>query len=301
VARDSNSNYLKTGHSLASNFYMDYLTRLAEDPRVEGANWHPIFKMLDDHRVGRFLRTRGYEHHQFGAWWVGTYDNPTADSNRPHGFSEFNMMYLRRTIVLPIFHLLPDTPLTMRLDWDNAQCQRVQPQLDEIERLGGGSRPVYVFAHILVPHGPPVFAPDGRCLTLAESKARGEERGYIEQVAYVDKMIEDLVTALQADDRPAPVIIIQADEGPFPERDDSVPWQEAPAEELRIKTGILNAFYFPDGDYSALRQDITPVNTYRVTFNKVFGTDFAQLPDRVYAFPNDDAIYEVHDVTERVR
>ena len=35
-ARDSFSNYLSTGHSLASTFHMDYLTELAADPRVSG-------------------------------------------------------------------------------------------------------------------------------------------------------------------------------------------------------------------------------------------------------------------------
>ena len=45
------------------------------------------------------------------------------------------MTYLRRTILMPVFHLLPDTPLTMRLDWDNGQCQRVARQVEEIKAL----------------------------------------------------------------------------------------------------------------------------------------------------------------------
>ena len=194
VARDSYSNYLSTGHSLASTFSMDYLDALADDPRVFANDWHPIFEMLDDNRVGRFLRGRGYEHHQFGSWWVGTYHNPFADSNRPLGFSEFDMTYLRRTILMPVFLLLPDRPFTRRLDWDNGQCRRVARQIEEIKPLGDGDRPVYVFAHILVPHGPEVFTPDGRCLTRAEATARGERQGYAEQVGYADAIIEDLVT-----------------------------------------------------------------------------------------------------------
>lgn len=300
LARESHSNYLKTGHSLASTFAMDHLTGLAKDPRLGGRNWHPIFKMLDDHRVGRFLRNRGYEHHQYGSWWVGTFNNPLADSNRPMGFSEFNLMYLRRTVALPIFQLLPEMNFTKYLDWDNGQCQRVGRQIEEIKMLGGGARPTYVFAHVLVPHGPYVFTADGGCLSRSGAGARGKHQGFIDQIAYADVMIEDLVISLQTRDRPA-VILIQADEGPFPERDSEVPWQEAPAEELRIKTGILNAYYFPSGDYSALRSDITPVNSYRLLFNTIFGTKFLPVPDRIYAFPNDNAIWELHDVTARVR
>ncbi len=302
VVPDSHSNYLKTGHSLASTFYMDYLEALADDSRVTADNWHPIFRMLDDTRVVRFLRARGYDFIQFGSWWVGTFASPTADANWPMGFSEFNMHYLRRTMVLPVFQLLPRTPFTMRLDWDNGQCQRVARQVERIKAIGAEDRdrPVYVFAHILVPHGPEVFTTDGRCLTNAEYRARGERQGYIDQIAYANVIIEDIVTTLQDDDRPQPVILIQADEGPFPKRDYSVEWQDAPAEELRIKTGILNALYIPGEDYRLLRDDMTPVNSYRAVFDTVFGTDLGQLPDRIYTFPNDRRIYEFQDVTERV-
>jgi hypothetical protein len=301
VARDSFANQMSTGHSLASTFHMDHLTELAADPRVQGSNWHPIFAMVDDNRVGRFLRGRGYEHHQFGSWWVGSHHNPNAESNQPFGLSEFDMTYWRRTILMPVLLLLPDRPWTRRLDWDNGQCQRVARQLEEIKRLRRGERPLYVFVHILVPHGPFVFGPDGRCLGMPESEARGEPRGYAEQVAYADSIIEDLVTTILAEDRPPAAMLIQADEGPIPPHDVSIPWQEATVEELRTKYGILNAFYFPDGDYGRLRQDISPVNTYRVLFGNLFGIDLPDLPDRMFAFPDYTKIYEFHDVTDRVR
>ena len=301
LARASNSNYLKTGHSLASTFYMDYLDLLADDPRLAPSNWHVIYRMLEDHRVARFLKARGYDFIQFGSWWVGTFDNPAADENHPHGFSEFNMLYLRRTMLRPIFHVLPDTPLTMRLDWDNAQCQRVARQIEEIKAIGKREKPVYVFAHILVPHGPYNFTTDGRCITREESIERGEPQGYLDQIAYANRIIEDVVTALQAEDREPPVILIQADEGPFPSRDYSVPWQDSPADVLRIKTGILNAYYFPNRDYSGLSNDITPVNSYRVLFNTYFGTQLPRLTDRIFAFPTDFRLYEFHDVTAKVR
>ncbi|WP_265516731.1 sulfatase-like hydrolase/transferase [Nitratireductor luteus] len=300
VARLSNSNYQKTGHSLASTFYMDYLDLLA-DAQIEGGNWRPIYAMLDDHRVGRFLKSRGYEFIQFGSWWGGTFDSSLADENRPHGFSEFNMIYLRRTILRPLFHALPDTDLTMRLDWDNAQCQRVSDQIAEIKEIGERDHPLYVFAHILVPHGPFVFAPDGRCLSQKEAAERGSAQGYVDQIAYANQIIREIVATLQSRDTDPPVILIQADEGPFPEHDWKGDWHEAPADALQIKTGILNAYYFPNSAYDQLFPDITSVNTYRVVFNAHFGTDYSLLPDRIFAFPNTNRLYEFHDVTDTVR
>ena len=301
VARDSNSNYQKTGHSLASTLYMDYLNLLGDDPRAKGSNWRPIYEMLDETRASKFLISQGYDFLQFGSWWVGTYDNPLAKENHPHGFSEFEMIYLRTTAALPVSHILPRRPLTMRLDWDNAQCQRVGPQVEEIKAIGERDKPVYVFAHFLVTHGPFVFTPEGRCLTLQEQIKRGEDQGYVDGIAYANKIIEEIVTTLQSPDREPPIIIIQADEGPFPERDWSIPWQDSPVDDLRIKTGILNAYFFPNKDYGSLRSDITPVNSYRVVFNNYLGANFPILPDRIFFFPNDANIYEFHDVTEKIR
>lgn len=300
VATESYSNYLKTAPSLASTFHMDYLDFLANDARVPPDSWHPMFEMLDDHRVGRFLKARGYRLVQFGSWWVGTFDSRIADENHPLGFSEFGMLYLRRTMLRPIFHALPDTPLTMRLDWDNAQCQRVPRQVERIKAIEPGVQPVHVFAHILVPHGPSIFTPDGACLTPEQARERGGRQGYIDQIAYANLIIRDVVSTLLARE-PAPIILIQADEGPFPERDGRIPWHEAPTEAIRIKTGILNTFYFPNGEYDQLSPQITPVNSYRSVFNAVLGATFPMLPDRIYAFPTERELYELHDVTDRIR
>ena len=107
-------------------------------------------------------------------------------------------------------------------------------------------------------------------------------------------------TLLAEGRRPA-VVLIQADEGPIPARDMRVPWQDASDEELRIKFGILSAYHFPDGDYRRLRQDLSPVNSYRVILGKLFGLDLPELPDRMYVFPDHTSIWDFHDVTDRVR
>ena len=78
-------------------------------------------------------------------------------------------------------------------------------------------------------------------------------------------------------------------------------WHELPDEQLRIKTAILNAYYFPDEQYEQLGDEITPVNSFRVLFNALFETDFEILPDRTYVSPDDRHLYEFHDVTDRVR
>lgn len=304
VASDSHANYLKTAHSLASTFHMDYLDFLKEDRRSKIVDWHPIFDLLRDHRVGRFLKSNGYEFIQIGAWWGQTQYNPFADENYSFGFGEFDNRYLRKTIVPTVLDVAAPTSTYARsLRWENGQCQRVPNQIEKVKEIGHRKERTFVFAHILVPHDPYAFGPDGRCLSFKEAMQRTERDGYVEQVRYANSLIKDFVSALLAGDGTKPIIIIQADEGPFPARyrNGNLSWHEATVDELKIKMGILNAFYFPDGGYRDLDQRVTPVNTFRILFDKYFGTRLKRLPDRIFAFPDYFAIYNFYDITDTLR
>jgi hypothetical protein len=304
VASNSRANYPMTAPSVASTFHLDYIDFLAHDSRSKMNHWHPIYDMLRDHRVGRFLKSRGYKFVQVGGWWGQTRHNPYADESHSFGLSEFNYWYLRKTAVAPILDAVAPRSGTARLlQWDNGQCRRVPWQIDKVKEVGTRSESTFMFAHILVPHDPYVFSPDGRCLSPDETKARTEPQAYIEQVRYANSLIKDFVATLLATDGPKPIIIIQADEGPIPTRYRSghQPWPDATADELKAKMGILNAFYFPDGDYRDLDQKISSVNTFRIVFDKYFGTTFKRLPDRSYAFPNLFRIYDFYDITDILR
>lgn len=50
-----------------------------------------------------------------------------------------------------------------------------------------------------------------------------------------------------------------------------------------------------------LYPDITPVNTFRLLFDKYFGTTYGPLPDRIFAFPDYSHIYDFFEVTEAAR
>jgi hypothetical protein len=304
VASDSHSNYLKTAHSLASTFDMGYLDFLAQDERSKPGEWRPILAMLKDHRVARFLKSAGYKFVQIGAWWGPTQHNPYADENYSFGYGEFDYIYLRRTIIPPILNAVaPTSTYARRQDWDAGQCQRVPRQIDKVKEIAQRGEATFVFTHILLPHTPYVFDPQGGCLSQAENRVRGPRQGYVEQVQYANSLVKDVVSTLLAKDGLKPVIIIQADEGPFPERYEwsNRSWHDATSDELKLKTSILNAYYFSDGDYRDLYQQITPVNTFRILFGKYFHTEFERLPDRIYAFSDNFTIYDFFDITDIVR
>ena len=80
--------------------------------------------------------------------------------------------------------------------------------------------------------------------------------------------------------------MIQADEGPYPRLGTRFPasWAKEPAGDVRVKYGILNAYYLPGPRSEFIPYaSITPVNTFRMIFNRYFGAQLAILPDTSYA------------------
>ena len=101
---------------------------------------------------------------------------------------------------------------------------------------------------------PFVFDAAGNCRTPDETTGSGRGGSYVDQIAYANRLMRELVASLLGGDGPKPIIVLQSDEGPFPERYErgNRSWRQASAEELDTKSGILNAYYFPDQDYSRL-------------------------------------------------
>jgi hypothetical protein len=178
----------------------------------------------------------------------------------------------------------------------------VPRQIEKVKEIGKRSERTFTVVHVLLPHEPYVFDANGRCLSRTEVRALTQRDGYVAQLRYANRLISELVQSLlQGSSKP--IIIFQADEGPYPEayRTTDRSWRLATPREIAMKTGILNAYYFPDGDYSALDQHITPVNTFRVIFDKYFATHYGRLPDRVYMFPDYRRLYDFFDVTAAAR
>jgi hypothetical protein len=87
-----------------------------------------------------------------------------------------------------------------------------------------------------------------------------------------------------------PIIIIQSDEGPR-EKDITAKnlrrirnREERSRIRRTMRYNILNTYYLPGLDDGYLYPHITPVNSFRVVFNKYFGTDFELLEDKYYYF-----------------
>ncbi|MFC2166586.1 PEGA domain-containing protein [Acidobacteriota bacterium] len=128
-----------------------------------------------------------------------------------------------------------------------------------------------------------------------------EKELYLEAVQFANKKILHLVDTLISDSEKPPVIILQADEGPYARIVKSLEeWKKADRR-LRFRSGILNTYYLPQRNQTILHKEISPVNTFRLIFNLYFGTSFEILEDKAYISQNPDNLYEFVDITQTIR
>ena len=305
VANRSRSNYIKTPLSLVSSMTMEYLDadRLV-DEAASGRDSGVIHRLLRGPlTVPTELKELGYRHVHIANWWEPGATNATADVVlRYDGTSEFSSAVLRMTALGAFGAGAQVDP------YDRAVLrQHTLFEFRVLERLADEPGPKFVYAHFLVPHPPYVFHPDGSFVEHEPLATDDERAAYLRQMEYVNERILALVDRLL--DAPAaeqPIIILQADEGPFPARYDAnewrFDWHTATTDELAEKFGILNAYYLPgvDPEAAGLYPSVTPVNSFRVVFNAYFGTDLPLLPDRIFAHTSQQAFYDFFEVTDRV-
>ncbi len=299
VGSKSYANYPRTAHSLASSLNLNYLDFLTHQYGPRSGNWNPLSELIEKNEVLRFFQDLDYRTIHLGSWWEPTRSNRLADHNVNVGrLGEFSNALIKTSILYPL------GIATGLYDERHLQWQRIHHQFDQLRVVASDPKPTFTFGHFLVPHPPFVFDRDGNFIPQKSSAARSKRDAYVEQLIFVNAMILKLVEGLRSQSI-QPIIILQADEGPFPEhylnREEAFDGHTAPTSELRLKMGILNAYSFPDFEYSLLRPSITPVNSFRIVLNHYFGTKLGPLPDRCFAFPGRFSLYDFVDVTDRLQ
>jgi len=300
VAKESRSNYSGTHLSLPSSLNLRYVDDYLEDGTKP---LRVLTNMTLDNFLKDFLKARGYRYIHLGADWTDFW-NPYADENINIGFfSPFQMLLLRSTVFQPIGEALEGrSPLGVQLgiqaeflDYRRTQWRRTQYQLEELGKIPERNKgPVFVFAHLLLPHEPYVFDEEGNYVTKEGSDAKLQRENYLAQAAYTGAQIEILVEKLLSRSKRAPIIILQGDHGhKFPLYEPERLQQEyglKPDDMPDLMVRIFNAYYLPDGGDALLYGSITPVNSFRVVLNYYFDQKLELLEDKSYTFdPNDSA------------
>jgi hypothetical protein len=297
VPANSHANYRATDFSLAATLNMRFLDDLTREVGPSSSDRTPAQDMIQEHEVGRFLKSQGYRYYQIGSWFGPTKSVANADENLSYGVaSEFETV-LDDLTILPAVDRVRGVVSPEPTERDRHR-EGTLFGLRQLRRVATAPGPKFVFAHILLPHDPYVFKADGSPLSEVEAKAAPERQLYADHLAFANSQIKDIVGyLLTGPEERRPIVIIEGDEGPL--MCQGLDCVMNTPDYLHIRLGNLVAMYLPGVD-EQLPDTFTSVNTFRVVFREYFGADLEPLPDRSFTWPDNDHLYDFKDVTDQI-
>ena len=262
VVNNSFSNYPSTIQSLTSSLNMEYLDTITEGVDVDSKNYHLLNELLSDNLVMRKLSSQGYDVVNVGSLWGPNGEFKNIKSNLCE-FKEVNRDSLSRQLIEKTIISYFYERYFEQLRRDQIICTYNEIGLLSEEQ----NKPKFIFVHILSPHSPYIFGPNGEHTVPGDSinsSPWNERNAHVNQVKFVNKNLIELIPKL-LDSENKPIIILQGDTGAGYEID----WK-SPSDVMVIeRMSNLNAIYFPNKNYDKIN-NLTPVNTFRIIFNEYF-------------------------------
>jgi len=283
VADDSHTNYTQTIFSIPSALNFDYI----DVPTGSQEDGQYFLKRTNENVLMRLLEQCGY---RIAVLESGFYYTDQMDADlRLTGsgvLNEFEGMLLADSpagVLAEAFNLEPP-PASYA-----AHRQRVLDGFSQLKRVYQIPGPVFVFAHLITPHPPFIFDANGGQIEVTRGYSIGDgddfkgtleeyRTGYAGQVHFANRKLEEAIDSILASSDEPPVIILQGDHGPGSGLD----WDSPDLTCLWERASILNAYYIAGEEPDQLYPSISPVNTFRVVLNTLFGTSLPLLPDRTY-------------------
>jgi len=285
VADCSMSNYAQTEQSFASTLNMTYIDEMVSKIADKNLREEYFAPYIKNNLVRRYFESIGYQTVSFytGYAWAGwanaTYflGDPRASSANVTRLIPFESSFLSLTL----YRYVPDVlahmgivkiPEITTLAGREADRAIVRYTLDELPVVAQLRSPKLVFAHMMLPHPPYVFGPNGEEQDLSTDNTNITllHQGYRDQILYANKRILPIIDTILAESKGNVIIVLEGDHGIIDYTD--------PAEHMKN----LNAYYFPNHDYSDLYPWITPVNSFRAILSDFFGQNYPLLKDQSY-------------------
>jgi hypothetical protein len=286
VASKSYANYGFTYHSLASALNFTYLDEVARDAGGTSLNQEPLYRMIRENRAMAFLKSLGYKLFCFStSFGPGEIKNVDRSLGFKGSTSEFRPVLLGLT-PLPLF--LRPAAADSQYAAHRAHILDAFRVLEESPLQQG---PFFFFLHLMSPHPPFVFGPNGEPVeppypfsTLDGNRMPAAGRAAIQdylvryrnQLAFINKRIIEAIDAILSRSPEPPIIILQGDHGSRAYAD----FDHPEASYLKENLAILNAYFLPGDGPTGVYPEISPVNTFRLIFKRYFGAGLNLLEDR---------------------
>lgn len=285
VAKKNQSNYTATWLTLPSMFQMRYIDQTPSLRPLLETGKHEAAALRDATESGlafSILRAAGYEVTMSAPGWEQVTYRKAPDRLLDSGeMTDIEEWLLHRTWFLyPLDVVWPDVFTSSRRD-------RIVHSFDALDGFAAehADHPRFLFLHVPAPHLPLVVEADGTPTALSASRFDALGRsGYgmtdseysdawQAQVTYVnDRVIQGIDQLLGSARGREAVIVVLSDHGyNF----------EARADDPQARLANLLAARTPNAP-NLVGDSVTPVNLFRILFNRYLGTEFPLLPNRYF-------------------
>ena len=295
--KKSKSNYAFTFLSLPSSLNMKYLDNYEKNELSN--NMELTYDMIPNNQVMKNFKEMDYQIATISSGWGTTRNFELSDITYCGTFSLIDSSQILVSIldnsIIKSFYV--KLFIDDRRDKILCQFDRIPTALDD------SNRPLFLFAHIMAPHKPYLFGPDGESLDTDTLEVGGlyEKRNfdYIKQLQFVNKKTLELIDKILENSNEPPIIIIQSDHG------SEYPQDTTEFLKMYEKMHNFNSYYLPNGGESMLYDDITPVNSFRLIFNYYFNGNYKILEDKSYWSESnpfkEEGFPKFTDVTEELK
>jgi hypothetical protein len=266
---------------------MDYLENIAPEILKEQLSWAHLGDYVQQSLVARLFKDMGYQIIVFDSGiqmdvmqdadvLVSRTTSPVALLLDFKRITEFEMLYIRTTAARLVVeaqpYLFPDWRTDHTPEYNH--YLNILFGLNELGKTAHQGSPKFVYWHLISPHPPYVFTSNGEYRLTGDA-----DPGYLDTITYLNgRMLEVLGTIIR-ESSVEPIILIQADHGLDSEN----------------RLAILHAIYGNEEIRLGFYPEITPVNSFRLIFNQMFGADYPLIPDESY-FSLHETPYEFEKV-----
>jgi hypothetical protein len=262
VDRSAITSYPMTALAMTSTLNMRYLSSPVMDIST-------YFTLLELNDVAKALIDAGYQYHYFGNFYAPMRKSRLAKHNLP-------ISLLPTEFADSLVNLTPFRPVIGR----HYKYRFVTDKFAELTALAQDPAITFAYAHFLVPHPPYTFARDGSLVPEIQRLTKAETELYVDQLVATNRLILKMLDGILASSTIEPIIVLQADEGPYlMQGDESLSRHD----QIAKRVGILNAIRIPDPDVrERLKLPLLPVNTFRFLFKEYLNAPLELLPNRVF-------------------
>jgi len=289
IPEKSTGNYPISQFSIASSLNMEYLSDLSNNVGKDSKSYLPVIQMVYNSQVIKNFKSLGYEIVIFDSEFVPAENFVLVDDIKCQKDVSDSILLdsITRMTMMGYF--------VERVD-EEKRRDLIKCAFSESKTIGNNKdKPIFAFIHILLPHPPNIFGPNGESIipgNSISSEKWDEKIAYIDQLKFANTEITKVIEKI-LDKNEKSIIILQSDHGSGLDVDFKNPDESMMLQRL----SILNAYYAPEIFENQFYENITPVNSFRIIFNEYFNGNYKILEDRNY-WNSGDAPWNFHDVTE---